>query len=293
MLDDRLRDHIERAVKSDMLDQAYIFEGAKGTGRTELAMYTAGLLLCDSDINKRPCGECHACKLIESGNHPDLRIIRHESRTTVKIEEIREQLIGDISIRPYYGGRKIYIIPNAELMSIGAQNAILKTIEEPPEYALIILIADSGEKLLSTIRSRCITLSFRAEPVYHPDDEAVDSCFKRVEDILSGRHRPDMSEIMGFAKELSAGYKDYLPELFTHIECICRDALLAKSGIYLTENTATGYIDKTARITYEGLEKILKATKSSRHDIQMNVSAEAVLESLLIHIKNAVVTTGS
>ena len=284
-----LKEYIDTAIDKDTLNQSYIFEGAEGTGKTELALHTAKALLCTGDAGLcKPCGTCHSCKLIDSGNHPDCVIVAHEKQNTVSVEDIREQVVGDVAVRPYYGGRKIYIIPDAELMSAGAQNALLKTIEEPPAYVLIILIVKNKELLLQTIRSRCVTLTFKAEPEFQPDDEAVAMQFDKVAGIVSGQDLSDTAELMGFAKELTSEYKEYLPEIFTYIERLCRDALLAKSGVYLTEKPSSGYIDKAAEIPYESLEKILKAAEQARHDILMNVASEAVIDSLLLHIKQAV-----
>lgn len=283
-----LKEYIDTAIKKDTLNQSYIFEGAEGTGRRELALYTAKAILCNGEAaSNKPCGECHSCKLIDSGNHPDCVALIHEKPNTVSVDDIREQVVNDIDVRPYYGGKKVYIIPDAELMSAGAQNALLKTIEEPPVYALIILIVKNKELLLQTIRSRCVTLTFRAEPEFQADDEAVAMQFDKMAGIVSGRDSSDTAELMGFAKELVSEYKEYLPEIFTYIERLCRDALLAKSGIYLTEKPSSVYIDKTAEIPYEGLEKILKATKQARHDILLNVASEAVMDSLFLHIKQA------
>ncbi len=283
-----LKEYIDTAIEKDTLNQSYIFEGTEGTGRMELAMLTAKAVLCTSETKSgKPCGACHSCKLIDSGNHPDCILITHEKPNTVSVDDIRQQVVNDIDVRPYYGRRKVYIIPDAELMSAGAQNALLKTIEEPPVYALIILIVKNKELLLQTIRSRCVTLTFRAEPEFQPVDEAVAIQFDKIAGIVSGQDSPDTAELMIFAKELTSEYKEYLPEIFTYIERLCRDALLEKSGVYLTEKPSSGYIDKTAEIPYEGFEKILKATEQARHDILMNVAAEAVMDSLLLHIKQA------
>ena len=164
------------------------------------------------------------------------------------------------------------------------QNALLKTIEEPPEYAVIILIVKNKELLLQTIRSRCISLSFRAEPEFQTDDEAAAFQFSRIEGILSGQETRDMEELIKYAKELSTEYTEYLPDYFSYIEGICRDALLMKSGILLTEKPAAGYIGKASAISYEGLEQVLNAVKRARHDLLINVAAETVMDSLLLTI---------
>jgi DNA polymerase-3 subunit delta' len=283
-----IADHLKKAVQNERIGQAYIFEGAKGTGRLEMAETLAAALLCkDENSQSKPCGACHSCKLIETGNHPDRIIVTHEKPTTVSVEDIRRQVVEDIDIRPYYAGRKIYIIPDAQMMPAGAQNALLKTIEEPPEYAVIILIVTDKNLLLQTIRSRCMTISFRSEPVFIPEDEEQTEAFNRIENILAGAEEEDVASLMSFARTLSAEGKDYLPELFTHIEAACKDALLIKGGVELTGISREGYIGKMSGMTYERIEGILQAVDSARLDILNNVAAEAVLDALLLRMKEA------
>lgn len=290
MTEEFIKTYMNTAINKGTLDPSYIIEGADKEYMLEFAVNTAAALLCKGDTDK-PCGVCHSCRLIEGGNHPDCIVVKHEKPTVLAVDEIREQVVGDISVRPYYGGKKIYIIPDAELMGPGSQNALLKTIEEPPEYVLIMLLVDNKERLLRTIRSRCVKLSFSAEPVFHTDDEAAALQFTKMEEFISNRDRFGMADTMGFARELANDYKEYLPELLSHIEGICRDALFEKSGMDLTAAGKAGYIKKTAEISYEGLERILKAVQSARHDLLINVAAEAVMDSLLLHIKQAAVKT--
>ena len=291
MTEDFIKNYIDTAIRKGTLAPSYIIEGADKEAIFKLAKNTAAALLCKGDADKeKPCGACHSCKLIASGNHPDCIVVTHEKPTVLSVDEIREQVVRDVAVRPYYGGRKIYIIPDSELMGPGSQNALLKTIEEPPEYVLILLLVENRQRLLETIRSRCVKLSFSAEPEFHTDDEAVALQFTRIEEFISDQERFGMADAISFAKELANNYKSYLPDLLTHIEVICRDALFEKSGMDLTSAGKAGYIKKTAEIPYEGLEQILKAVQSARHDLLINVTAEAVLDSLLLHIKQAAST---
>ena len=123
--------HLEQAISAGKVSHAYIFSGEKGTGKKTLADAFAMTLQCESE-GERPCGRCHSCRQAGSGNHPDIIYIRHDKPASIGVEDIRDQLTGDIQIRPYNGKYKIYIIPEAEKMTVQAQNAILKTIEEPP-----------------------------------------------------------------------------------------------------------------------------------------------------------------
>ena len=100
-----------------------------------------------------PCGHCDSCKRPLAKNHPDIIMITHEKPNVITIDEIREQLINDVAIKPYCSHYKIYIVADSELMNPQAQNALLKTIEEPPEYAVIMLLTSNIDALLPTIRS--------------------------------------------------------------------------------------------------------------------------------------------
>ena len=154
--------YIENVSASDQVSHAYILNGEKGSGKRLLADFFAMDLQCeDREPDGEACGRCHSCRQAMSGNQPDIIFIRHEKPNTISVEEIRTQLNNDIVIRPYSSKYKIYIVPHADKMSVQAQNALLKTIEEPPEYAVIILLTENAEILLPTIRSRCVILKLR------------------------------------------------------------------------------------------------------------------------------------
>ena len=125
-----------------------------------LANVFATTLLCESG-NSEPCGKCHSCRQAESGNHPDIIRVTHEKPNSISVDDIRTQVNNTVDIKPYQGPYKIYIVPEADLMTTQAQNALLKTLEEPPEYAVIFLLTENAEKLLPTITSRCVMLKLR------------------------------------------------------------------------------------------------------------------------------------
>ena len=114
--------HLKRAIETGKVSHAYIFSGEKGTGKKRLADAFAMTLQCASD-GERPCGICHSCHQAASGNHPDIIYVRHEKPASIGVDDVREQLTGDIAIRPYNGKYKIYIIPEAEKLTVQAQNA--------------------------------------------------------------------------------------------------------------------------------------------------------------------------
>ena len=137
-------EHLEKAISTGKVSHAYIFSGEKGTGKLTLANAFAMALQCTGE-GEKPCGTCHSCHQAASGNHPDIIHITHEKPNSIGVDDVRDQLVGDVQIRPYNGKYKIYIMPDAEKMTVQAQNAILKTIEEPPEYAVIILLTDNEQ----------------------------------------------------------------------------------------------------------------------------------------------------
>ena len=155
-----LMKYIKNAVKEDKISHAYIFNGERGSGKKLFANLFATTLLCE-EKGTDPCNKCHSCLQAISGNHPDIIRVTREKANTISVDEIREQVNNTVSIKPYQGPYKIYIIPQADYMTPQAQNALLKTIEEPPEYAIFLLLTENAETLLPTITSRCVMLKLR------------------------------------------------------------------------------------------------------------------------------------
>ncbi len=141
-----------RSIKEDRVGHAYILTGPEGIGKKTLSMAFASLLLCKGNTFPDPCGHCMPCRLIPGNANPDLMIIDGDGKS-IGVELIRE-LQHDVVVRPMYSDRKVYIINNADKMTLQAQNCLLKTLEEPPSYAVIILNASNMEALLATVKSR-------------------------------------------------------------------------------------------------------------------------------------------
>ena len=156
---EQIKKHLQDGIRKHKLSHAYIINGEVGSGRRLLASALTKTLLCEDRTEQGDaCGKCKSCLQVDSNNHPDVRFITHE-KLSISVDDIREQLVNDIGIKPYSSAHKIYIIPDSNKMTEQAQNALLKTIEEPPEYAIILLVTESAENLLPTIQSRCVTLN--------------------------------------------------------------------------------------------------------------------------------------
>ena len=129
--------HLQNAMKTGKVSHSYIFTGRPGSGKKLLATTYAMTLQCEAG-GTEPCQKCDSCKKALGKNHPDIIMVNHEKPGTISIDEIREQVIHDVAIKPYSSPHKVYIIPDAEMMTVQAQNALLKTIEEPPQYAVFL-----------------------------------------------------------------------------------------------------------------------------------------------------------
>ena len=144
-------------VKNNTYVHSYLFVGKDGIGKSLFATEFAKMLLCQGQ--QRPCNRCKSCVEFEAKSHPDFLIIKPEEEKSIKIEQIR-YLQEKIAEKPVTSLKKIYVIENSETMTREAANSLLKTLEEPPEYAVIILLTSNESKLLTTIKSRCMKINF-------------------------------------------------------------------------------------------------------------------------------------
>jgi DNA polymerase-3 subunit gamma/tau len=154
--------HIERtlrnALEADRVSHAYLFCGPRGTGKTTTARLLAKALLCKNGPTPAPDGTCEECQAIAEGTHPDVYELDAASRTGV--ENVREEIIGRVQYAPVRGRYKVYIIDEVHMLSIAAFNALLKTLEEPPEHVVFILCTTDPQRVPETIRSRCQRFDF-------------------------------------------------------------------------------------------------------------------------------------
>lgn len=144
----------EKAIANDSLGHAYIIEGEEGSGKKALAAYFAALAVC---ADGTACGNCRQCKQTESEVNPDITVISAEGKTSISVDTVRE-MISTVSYRAVHGGRRVFIIQDADLLTPQAQNALLKVIEEPPAGVLFLLLCRQRAQMLRTITSRTQTL---------------------------------------------------------------------------------------------------------------------------------------
>ena len=153
---EKIKQELIKSIDSNKYSQSYLFLGISGIGKRMIAIEFAKMLLCNSE--KKYCNNCKSCIEFDSNNNPDFTIIEPDGNS-VKISQIRE-MQSKIYEPPIISEKKVYIINDAEKMTVEAQNALLKTLEEPPEFITIVLIGSDESNFLSTIKSRCLIYKF-------------------------------------------------------------------------------------------------------------------------------------
>ena len=158
---EQLKENLRSARQKGRMSHFYLLSGPRGSGKHTLADLIAAAMLCESSDG--PCGVCRHCRKVLGRSHPDYIVIDDPTKKTVPVDLIREAR-ADMFVRPNEGEKKIYLFPRAQDMGIPGQNALLKVLEEPPGYGVFLLLTDNPEKLLPTVRSRCVELKLRALP---------------------------------------------------------------------------------------------------------------------------------
>lgn len=317
---EHLKEHLQNAIRLDKISHAYIIEGERYAGKEFIARIFAATLQCEKG-GLEPCMECHSCKQTFSMNHPDIIKVVHEKPNSIGVDDIRTQVANDVVIKPYSSPKKIYIINEGEKMTVAAQNALLKTLEEPPSYTVILILTTNVDALLPTIVSRCVTLcmkpvedekvkKFLMESMELPDYKAeVCAAFARgnvgkarmlamseefdnikAEAISLMKNIKDMEihEIMAAIKKIS----DYNMDISDYLDMLSvwyRDVLLYKATndlnhlIFKEEIQA---IRKAAKYTtYEGIENIIEMLDKTKQRLSANVNFDLAMELLLLTMK--------
>ena len=181
----RLKDNLRSSLGRGKASHFYLISGPAGSGKRTLAKLLAAALMCEGA--HPPCGTCSGCRKILNGLHPDFITVDDPEKKTVPVDLIRKAM-ADIYIQPNEGKRKIYMIPRGQDMNLSGQNALLKILEEPPPYGAFLLLTDNPERLLPTVRSRCVelplqplneTLLRRELESRFPGNEAIDAAISR------------------------------------------------------------------------------------------------------------------
>jgi DNA polymerase-3 subunit delta' len=200
-----LKELIGRAALRRTLPPSLIFAGPSGVGKAMMALALAQLVNCLAPVGEDACGECPSCRRITRGVHADVLRIEPGDTGSIKIDQIREA-IERAAYRPFEGRRRVVIINEAEQMVVNAQDAILKTLEEPPNASTFVLVTDTPDTLLPTIRSRCQRLRFgRLSPA-----DVADVLIRRHEYAEADAHAAASLSDGSVGKALEGGSEDFV-----------------------------------------------------------------------------------
>lgn len=233
-------EHIKKILNGSGKFGTFLIEGPDGSGKHTLSRIIAASRLCSSDGEKKPCGKCVACKKVAAGMHLDLLSID----PALPVRELRESL-DDIELYPADGARKVYIIDGADRLNEQKQNTLLKTLEEPPEFVTVILIARSSDALLQTVLSRCAVLSLRPLP-----DELLEKALREKikEPDPTALHRAIM---------LSGGYIGQALEIYNKRD----DALFERCEKFAAAFVLREWLEMTSLLTFAGKDARKKFTE--------------------------------
>ena len=312
-----LVEQLRRSAASGRSSHAYLFLGGAGAGKRLIANTFAKALQCEGE--KRPCDRCKSCHAFNHGNHPDVIYFQPlKNGKTYTIEDVREQLLETVDLKPFQYEKKIYIIEKADTLNIQSQNALLKTLEEPPAHAVFLLLAERAEAFLPTILSRVVVMKIRplsAETIAdylmqagHLAEEShilsayaqgrigqalelvEDEGFREMRQDILGKLEvlPSMSEGDAYllAKDLE-GYKNDL-RFLDIMELWYRDLLTAKSlreEGYLIQRDKKDAIFRAAKEPAALLAKKAAAVRTARMRLAQNANFRLTMEVMLMDLK--------
>lgn len=312
-------EHLQNAISSRKVSHAYIICGEEGMGKKLLAGVFAKTLQCEEG-GIEACNRCKSCMQYDSGNHPDIIWVTHE-KASIGVDDIRVQVNADIHVKPYNSPYKVYIIDSADKLTEQAQNALLKTIEEPPEYAIILLLVNNISSMLPTILSRCVLLNLRpvdkqqikeylmtrhhipdykaemaaafsggnvGKAIKYASSEEFDQMKENVLHILKYIDEMELHEIVSGLKTLTsnkASIEDYIDLMLLWY----RDVLMYKAtmnpDLLLYREELTFLKIQANTRSYEGVENIIKAMEKAKIRLKANVNFDIAIELMLLTIK--------
>ena len=281
----RAERYFEQAIREGSLSHAYLLEGEEAGAVKAASRRIVRRIACEKGTG---CGECASCRAFDAGSHPDIIVLQKE-KDAPSVREVREQIVDDVGIRPYRFARKIYLIDEAEKLNVQSQNTLLKTLEEPPAYAMLFLVTTNRNAFLPTILSRVVSLRADETGEEGGKADAGESDFfaalRRAEFLSVAEMSTLASDLKG--KGLAA--EDALELL----RAFLRDVLAAKAGaeekIRLT-NERDLIFDWAARLDYPFLNDLWEAVLNARAALIANVNPDLVMQLLFLKINEGLNT---
>ena len=288
---------LKSIVDSKNISHSYIFSGISGVGKFLFAKEFAKAILCLAE-NDKPCNQCRACESFENLNNPDIIII-DEQEESIKTEQIKE-LTSNVLEKPIQCSKKIYIINNSENMTKEAQNSLLKTLEEPPEYVIIILVTNNENLLLNTIKSRCIRIKFNAL-----SDDEIKQYFHQQQ----GKIDDKMIKTFGGSIETALKLKDKsdiyenVKVVFSNIESKNELQILSiKETIFKDKEEVYSILDYINTLFYDKIiydihnvskyEECIKIIEKTKQRLRKNSNYDMTIDNALFAIERSLNSNG-
>ena len=290
----RLVDLLARSVARDSLPPSLIFAGPPGGGAREAALALAQALNCErpgsSGLPGDACGTCVSCARIGRGVHPDVLVLGPGDSGSIKIDVVRAA-IEQAAYRPFEGKRRVVVIDEADTLVVAAQNALLKTLEEPTASSVFVLVTARPDMLLITVRSRCVLLRFSASSAAAIDGDARDAAGQVLEQVASS---PDARRRIDVAKSLAAGSgggaadRATLGETLTAMASLLRDAALVAArgdAAFVVNADVRPLVDRLARaFGGERGDKAYAAVRRALEALDRNAGVKIVADWLVLEL---------
>ena len=310
---------MKNALRSGKISHAYILNGAYGCGKMLLAETFTAYLECQEGMGKS-CGTCTACKTVESHNNPDVFYVVSKTKT-IGVDDIRDQVVKQVEIKQYKYRYKVFIIEDADKMTVAAQNVLLKTLEEPPKNVVFLLLTQKVEILLPTVLSRCVL--FKIKPLMDAEveefvvknlDKSLDEAYffakysagsigkaqKLIEDedfvgmriyVIDKLYNiggTDIAEVIEWAKDIEK-YKDNIGDFLDIAYLWFRDILVAKklgdTDCITQKDNKNKIFLQAKNMNFLQINKSLEAIWQAKRQLEQNSNFRLTMEIMLINIK--------
>jgi hypothetical protein len=272
----KVKHRLRSAASRGALHHALLFTGPGD--RLETARFAAAAMLC-TDPGTKPCGRCKACRKVHQGIHPDVITAQDPKHKNLSVQVVRD-LRSDVYIRPNEGSRKIYLFPDAALLTAQDQNVLLKVVEEGPAYAAFFFLAENPAEVLQTLRSRCVEVKLSGGETGRQDAQAAEELCLAV---TSGRPGSAAAILANLEKK-----KTDRQGLQTLLEGMVARFAAALAGAYGSNPPED--LEKTARLLAKALTKrqimhTIEVLRRYRRDCDFNVGVNHVLGALAVELE--------
>lgn len=282
---DAVKKQLSLVVAEDRLPHAILFDGPDHSGHHAIVRRLAMAAVCSAPPEQRPCGQCPHCAKAKSGSHPDIFIVEGSSSPRSFHVDVIRQIRADAYIKPNEAARKVYLLFGAQAMSIQAQNALLKVLEEPPAQAIFLLTAPSASLLLPTIRSR--TQVFSLERSDLPPDEDTQVAAGQAAELAKAIPAGPESLLLGLTANLIKD-RERLRLVLEQLAEILRDACVRRAGgltLLSSQREAVNSLCQNA--TRSQLVALFDVVRQAQGHLERNANSTLLVTTLCAKLRQA------